>query len=157
MGRRLTLGIVGLCAVGALSAYLELRRSDSQRIDELVHELAADAERHDVRAMASFVSASYHDERGLSRDGVLQALGGYLGRQGWSRIIPVKVTVERIQGARATAVVQLILAQADHVAKGRRISEALRIDLELAREGQRWQLLSAEDWEVPPESLVRMP
>lgn len=156
MGRRIAQGLAVLCALGAFVAYLELRPSDERRITDLVHALASDAERKDVNAMASWVSERYHDERGLSREGALSALGAYLGRNAWSRVLPVNVTISEIKGERATATAQLILAQANSPL-ARPVSEAMRIDLDLTWERGRWRVLSAEDWQVPTASLVRSP
>jgi hypothetical protein len=157
VNRRLVIGLVIACLLGAVGAWLELRPSDETLISDLIERLVADAEKHDVRAMAPYVSDHYLDGRGLSRDGVLQALGDYLKSQTWSRILPVRLTLGRIEDNHAEASAKIILADLEATPHRRRARDAVEIDLQLSREGGRWKVLSAEEWEVPAEDAVLLP
>lgn len=157
MSRRLVIELVIASALGALGAWLELRPTDETLISDLVERLVADAERRDVGAMAPYVSDHYRDGRGLGREQVLQALGAYLKTQTWNRILPVRLTLGRIEADHAEASAKVILADAGGSAQHRRARDAVEIDLELARESGRWKVLSAEEWEVPTEDATLLP
>jgi hypothetical protein len=157
VNRRLVIGLVIASVLGALGAWLELRPTDETLISDMVERLVADAERRDVGAMAPYVSDHYHDGRGLGREEVLQALGAYLKSQTWSRILPVRLSLGRIENDRAEATAKVILADAGGSPQHRRARDAVEIDLQLARESGRWRVLSAEEWEVPTEDAVMLP
>ncbi|MHB1846341.1 MAG: hypothetical protein ACYCWW_16070 [Deltaproteobacteria bacterium] len=154
MGKRILVALALASAFGAYFAWRQLFWNDERQIDSLVRSLAKDAERGDVDAMAPSVSASYRDGRGLSREQLLARLGDYLRGAAWKRVTPIRVTVT-VKGAAATASARLLLAPG--ATRGRRSSEALRIDLGLAREGGEWRVRSAEDWEIPNGDLVLAP
>lgn len=156
MSRRLVIGLVIASALGALGAWLELRPTDETLISDLVERLVADAERRDVGAMAPYVSDHYHDGRGLGRE-ILQALGAFLKTQTWSKILPVRLSLGRIEADHAEASAKVILADAGGSAHHRRARDAVEIELQLARESGRWKVLSAEEWEVPTEDATLLP
>ena len=143
-------------ALGALAGWLAVRSTDESRIHAVIDRLADDAERDDVVAMAPLVSPSYRDGRGLGHDGVLQALAQYLKARTWSRVLPVKVIVRRIAAGRAEASAKIILAAAEGATTKHRVTDAMRIDLVLSREGGHWKVLSAEDWEIPAADVMLM-
>jgi hypothetical protein len=157
VNRRVVIGLVIACALGAFGAWLELRPSDETLISDLVERLVADAERHDVGAMAPYVSDKYRDGRGLGREEILRALAAYLKSQTWNKILPVRLSLGKIEGARAEATAKIILADAEGSPHHRRARDAVDIDLQLSKESGRWQVLSAEEWEVPAEDAVLMP
>ncbi len=157
VNRRLVIGLVIACGLGAFGAWLELRPSDETLISDVVERLVADAQRRDVAAMAPHVSDKYHDGRGLGRAEALHALGVYLKSETWNKILPVRLTLGQIENGRAEAAAKLILADASGDARHRRAREAVEIDLQLSKESGRWQVLSAEEWEVPSEDAVLLP
>jgi hypothetical protein len=157
VNRRVIIGLVIACALGAFGAWLELRPSDETLISDVVERLVADAEQRDVPAMAPYVSDKYHDGRGLGREEILRALAAYLKSETWNKILPVRLTLGQIENGRAEAAAKLILADASGDPHHRRAREAVEIDLQLSKERGRWQVLSAEEWEVPAEDAVLLP
>jgi hypothetical protein len=157
MNRRVIIGLILASALGAFFAWLELRPTDETLISDLVERLVADVEKRDVGAMAPEISDKYKDERGFGRDGLLAALDGYLKTQSWKKVLPVRLTVSRIEGDRAEAAAKVILADAGGSTHHRRARDAVEVDLTLARESGRWKVTSAEEWEVPTEDAAVAP
>ena len=156
VGKRLLVLLLLASLLGAAFAWRQLAGGDERQIQSLVREIARDAERRDVASMAPEVSPSYRDGRGFGRAELFSSLGSYLRHARFQRVLPVKVTVTEINGAEAKATAKILLAQGEGGA-GRRVSDAIRIDLDLAREGGRWRVKNAEDWEVPTGDLVLIP
>ncbi len=157
MGRRLVIGLALACACGAFGAFLLFRDSDEQRLESVVQGLIRDADRRDVQAMAPWISDHYHDGRGLDRLALLEALGRFLRSNAGEKILPVRVRVGRIEAGRAEVSAKVILAVAEAHGKERRAKDAVEVDLVLDREGGAWKVLSAEDWQIPPEDATMLP
>lgn len=154
--RRLALGLILACALGATAVWWELRPSVETRLEDLVGRLIQDADRRDVQAMAPFVSDRYKDERGLDRAAVLEGLARYL--QGTrEKILPVRVSVDKVDDDRAEVSAKIVLAEAEARPNQRRARDAYEIDLVLGREAGKWRVLSAEDWQIPAEDATMLP
>jgi hypothetical protein len=148
------MAVVVACGLASLAAYLQMRpTADERRIRAVCRDLAHDAEQRDRAALEKLVSPNYHDERGLTREGALNGLLSYLNAGNWTRIRPVAVVVNKIDGNKASATAKVLLAQADSPQIRSGEKDAFQLDLQLAREGGRWRVLSAEDWQLPPADL----
>lgn len=153
--KKLILALALASLPGAVVFYLRVRTPPAERrVLNVIHELAAAAERRDVPAIAPLLSPHYRDERGLSRPEALAALGRYLKTTDWSKILNLQVNVTHLEKNRAHATAQLILARAEGQGAAHRVTEGLHVELDLAREGGDWRVLAAEDWAVPSEGLV---
>ncbi len=152
--RGFLVAVVIACALASLAAYLQTQpTADERNIRAVCRDLAHDAERRDRAALEKLVSPNYRDERGLTRDGALNALLGYLNSGNWTRVRPVTVVVNKIEGNKASASAKVLLAQADSPIVRASEKNAFQLDLKLAREGGHWRVLSAEDWALPAADL----
>jgi hypothetical protein len=148
------LAIILACGLAALAAYLQTHPSADERgIRTVCRDLARDAERRDRAALERLVSANYQDGRGLTREGALTALLTYLDAGNWHRIRTVAIVVNKVEGNKASATAKVLLAQADSPTLRGGEQSAFQLDLKLAREGGRWRVLSAEDWQLPAADL----
>jgi hypothetical protein len=146
--------VILACGLAALAAYLQTHpTTDEKGIKLVCRDLARDAERRDRAALEQLISANYRDERGLTRESALSALLGYLDAGNWSHIRPVAIVVHKVEGNKASATAKVLLAQADSPTVRTGGQGAFQLDLEFAREGGRWRVLSAEDWQVPAADL----
>jgi hypothetical protein len=152
--RGFLVAVVIACGLASLAAYLQIQpTADERKIRAVCRDLAHDAERRDRAALERLVSPNYRDERGLTREDALNALLGYLNAGNWTRIRPVAVVVNKIEGNKASASAKVLLAQADSPVVRPTEKNAFQLDLQLAREGGRWRVLSAEDWQLPAADL----
>lgn len=154
--RRLALGLILACALGATAVWWELRPSAETRLEDLVGRLIQDADRRDVQAMAPFVSDRYKDGRGLDRAALLEGLARYL-KGTREKILPVRVSVDKVDDDRAEVSAKIVLAEAEARPNQRRARDAYEIDLVLGREAGKWRVLSAEDWQIPAEDATMLP
>jgi hypothetical protein len=148
------LAIILACGLAALAAYLQTHPTTDERgIRMVCRDLARDAERRDRAAIERLISPNYRDQRGLSREDALDGLLRYLDAGNWKRIRPVAIVVNKVDGNKASATAKVLLAQADSPTVRPGGQGAFQLDLEFAREGGGWKLLSAEDWQVPAADL----
>jgi hypothetical protein len=140
--------------LAAVAAYLQTHpTADERGIRMVCRDLARDAERRDRVALERLISANYRDERGLTREGALDGLLAYLDAGNWRRIRPVAIVINKVDGNKASATAKVLLAQADSPTLRPGGQGAFQLDLEFAREGGRWRVLSAEDWALPAADL----
>jgi hypothetical protein len=147
------LAIILACGLAAVAAYLQTHSTADERgIRTVCRDLARGAERRDRAGLERLISANYRDERGLTRESALDALLTYLDAGDWRRIRPVTIVVNKVDGDKASATAKVLLAQASSPSAAHGQS-AFQLDLQLAREGGRWRVLSAEDWQLPAADL----
>ena len=151
VSRKLLLGLALLCLGLALAAIWHLYPADQRSIKHTVEKLVSAAQRRDLVAGETLISADYRDGRGLTHDTVLRQLFLYLDARGFREITPQSIAVGEVVKGSVQATAKLWLAQAEGPAMGRR--DAVQLDLSLRREQDGWRVTSVEDWELPEDDF----
>ena len=164
MRRIVVLSVLGLAAAAAVLAWLRASPppTDDAQIRAIFEDAAKAAEERRIGDVVAAVSERFAGE-GLDRRGVKQLVAAHVLRGEWVRVAVAGVRVV-IEGDRATAIADAVLARGD--AAGKTLAELLpseatahRFECALEREDAGWRVVAArwrsltlpEALEGPPE------
>ena len=114
--------------------------TDEDRIKAIINDVAEYTREKNLKKIMGYISESYKDEEGLSKDEIKGMVFAYFYQHKEIGVIVTSKEVE-VNGDKATATVEVILTETTKIIP--ESGEGLRIDLKFVKEDGDWMVIRA--------------